>query len=54
MTCAAGCADPLLPSDGRRSQFDNYDQSRGQFEPQFVEDEFGRREPNIRGRLMPR
>ncbi|MEM1424514.1 MAG: hypothetical protein AAGH64_10995 [Planctomycetota bacterium] len=54
--CAAlaGCREPLFPSDENRSQFDRYDLSRSQFEPQFIEDEFGRREPNIKGRLSPK
>lgn len=49
-----GCREPLFPNDEPRTQFDRYDLSRGQFEPQFVEDEFGRREPNLKGRLSPK
>ena len=49
-----GCREPLFPKDEPRTQFDRYDLSRNQFEPQFVEDEFGRREPNLRGRLAPK
>ena len=52
--CCAGCREPLFPNDEARSQFDRYDLSRSQFEPQFIEDEFGRREPNIKGRLSPK
>ncbi|GAB4520578.1 MAG: hypothetical protein Tsb0013_24150 [Phycisphaerales bacterium] len=49
-----GCREPLFPNDENRTQFDRYDLSRSQFEPQFIEDEFGRREPNIKGRLSPK
>ncbi len=50
----SACREPLFPQDKNRTQFDRYDLSRSQFEPQFVEDEFGRREPNIKGRLAPK
>lgn len=49
-----GCRGPLLSPNEDRSQFDNYDRSRGTYEPQDVEDPFGRREPNIKGRLAPK
>lgn len=48
---AAGCAKPLLSPRDERSQYDRYDVARGQYEPQYIEDEFGRRKPNLRGRL---
>ncbi len=50
----AGCRQALFPADKERSQFDRYDLSRNQYEPQYVEDEFGRQEPNIKGRLSPK
>lgn len=50
----AGCQKTLFSPREGRSQFDNYDMSRGQHPPQFVEDEFGRRTPNLRGRLGQR
>lgn len=49
-----GCAKPLLSPRDERSQYDRYDVARGQYEPQFIEDEFGRRKPNLRGRLAPK
>ncbi len=49
-----GCARPILSADEDRSQFDRYDTLRAQGAPQFVEDEFGRRRPNLRGRLSPK
>jgi hypothetical protein len=51
---AAGCQKPLFSPKDERSQFDRYDLSRSQYAPQYTEDEFGRREPNLRGRLEPK
>lgn len=50
----AGCQKPVLPSDQPRTQFDRFDRVRNQTTPQYVEDEFGRRRPNIGGRLSPK
>lgn len=50
----AGCHQPLFSERDERSQFDRYDKSRDQFAQQYVEDEFGRREPNLWGRLKPK
>lgn len=47
----AGCSDPLLSPKDERSPFDRYDAVRNQHAPQYVEDKFGRRQPNLRGRL---
>lgn len=47
-----GCADPLLSPNEPRSQYSRYDLVRGRFAPQYVEDEFNRRQPNLRGRLL--
>jgi hypothetical protein len=49
-----GCAQPLFSPKKQRSQYDRYDRSRNQFAPQIVEDEFGREEPNLWGRLEPK
>jgi len=49
-----GCSQPLFSPKKQRSQFDRYDRSRNQFAPQVVEDEFGREEPNLWGRLEPK
>lgn len=51
-TGLAGCVDPLLSPNEPRSQYSRYDLVRGRFAPQYVEDEFGRRKPNLRGRLI--
>ncbi|MCC7389882.1 MAG: hypothetical protein IT431_14070 [Phycisphaerales bacterium] len=51
---AGGCAKPLLSPTEPRNQYSRYDLVRGQFAPQYVEDEFGRRLPNLRGRLLVR
>ncbi len=49
-----GCQQALyLPSDSR-TQYDGYQRARGELAAPFVEDEFGRRTPNLRERLGPR
>ncbi|HMN40174.1 MAG TPA: hypothetical protein PKE29_04965 [Phycisphaerales bacterium] len=47
----AGCSKPLLAPTEERTPFDRYDNVRGRYAPQYVENEYGRREPNLRGRL---
>lgn len=49
-----GCSRPLLAPTDPRSPFDRYDLVRGNYAPQYVEDKFGRRQPNLRGRLSPK
>jgi len=51
---AAGCAKPLLSPEDERSPFDRFDALRAQYSPQYIEDEYGRQKPNLRGRLTPR
>lgn len=50
----AGCGKPLLSAQDERSQYDRYDRVRNKFAPQYVLDEFGREQPNLRGRLEPK
>ncbi len=50
----SACNKPLLSPTRDRSQYDRYDRVRGQFVPQYIEDEYGRRTPNLRGRLSQR
>lgn len=45
------CSRPLLSPKDERSQYDRYDRARNQYAQQFKEDEYGRRTPNLRGRL---
>lgn len=47
-----GCQRTALRPDDNRSQFDRYDQSRSQRAQPFLEDEFGRRTPNLKARLL--
>ncbi len=49
---SSGCYDPLLTPDEERSQFDRYDAIRDQRAPSYIEDEYGRRQPNLRARLL--
>lgn len=53
-SASGGCHKPLFSPRETRTQYDRYDRSRDQYEPQFLEDEFGRRIPNLRGRLTPK
>lgn len=46
------CHKSALRPDDTRSQFDRYDATRNERAPAFVEDAFGRRQPNLRGRLL--
>ena len=48
------CNRALFRTQDERTQYDRYDASRGQYEPMYLEDEFGRRKPNLRGRLAPK
>jgi|GEM_PF-2542370 len=48
----AACQKTLLHKDDPRSPFDRYNQTRSQHAPPFLEDEFGRRTPNLRDRLV--
>lgn len=50
----AGCSRPLLSPKEERSPFDRYDAVRNRHAPQYIEDQYGRRQPNLRGRLEPR
>ena len=49
-----GCEKPLLSPTEERSPFDRYDTVRNQYAEQYVTDEFGRRRPNLRERLLPK
>lgn len=50
----AACSKPLLSPAETRSQYDRYDRVRSEYAQQYIEDEFGRKKPNIRGRLSPK
>lgn len=54
LATAGGCSKPLLSPADERSQYDRYDAVRSQYASQYTEDEFGRRRPNLRGRLSPK
>ena len=46
------CQKTAIRPDDTRSQFDRYDQSRSQRSEPYLEDEFGRRTPNLKARLL--
>lgn len=48
------CSKPLLSPEDERTPFDRFDALRAQYSPQYIEDEYGRQQPNLRGRLAPR
>jgi len=50
----SGCQKTALRPKDDRSQFDQYDQARNQRAQPFLEDEFGRRTPNLSERLLER
>lgn len=54
LLAGAGCAKPLFPTDQDRTPFDRYDGIRNREEPAQTLDEYGRRRPNLRGRLSRR
>lgn len=47
-----GCNKPLLAPDEERSQYDRFDAVRDQRAAPYIEDEFGFKRPNLRGRLI--
>lgn len=47
-----GCFKSAIRPDDTRSQFDRYDATRNERAPAYVQDAFGRRQPNLRGRLL--
>ncbi|MHA7811820.1 MAG: hypothetical protein ACX94C_00300 [Phycisphaerales bacterium] len=48
------CQKTAIRPDDTRSQFDRYDQSRSQRAQPYLEDEYGRRTPNLKERLLVR
>ncbi|HET9212798.1 MAG TPA: hypothetical protein VFR03_20495 [Thermoanaerobaculia bacterium] len=49
-----GCRKPLLSPADERSPYDRFDAVRNQGAEQYVYDEYGRRRPNLKERLLPR
>lgn len=52
LTAVTGCQRTVLKKDDPRSPFDRYNLTRAQHAPPFLEDEYGRRTPNLRQRLV--
>ena len=52
MCTLTGCRKPVFSSNEDRSQFDRFDTSRDEHSEPFLEDEYGRKVPNLRGRLI--
>ncbi|MCC5822167.1 MAG: hypothetical protein LAT64_12945 [Phycisphaerales bacterium] len=51
---ATGCQKTALRPDDVRSPYDRYERVRAERAEPYLEDEFGRRTPNLRGRLLQR
>lgn len=49
---STGCQKALFSPDEERSPYDRYDAIRAQRPPGTIEDEFGYKKPNVRGRLL--
>jgi len=49
----SACSPTLLSPNDKRTPFDSYDRARDRHAPQYVENEFGGRVPNLRARLSP-
>lgn len=54
LLAVGGCQKPLFSPEEDRSPFDRFDAMRNQQAPQVVEDEYGRKQPNLRARLLPK
>jgi hypothetical protein len=50
----SGCQKTVLRPDDVRSPYDRYERVRAERAEPYLEDEFGRRTPNLRGRLLER
>jgi hypothetical protein len=48
----AGCQEQLFSPTEPRSQYDRFDAVRDRRADPYVEDEFGNKRPNLRGRLV--
>ena len=49
---ATGCRQTAIRSNDERSQYDRYDAVRNERSQQYLFDAYGRRRPNLRGRLL--
>lgn len=49
---SSGCQKPLFAPTDEQSPYDRYDAIRAQRATPYVEDEFGSKKPNLRGRLL--
>ena len=54
LVAGAGCQKTALRPDDVRSPYDRYERVRAERADPYLEDEFGRRTPNLRGRLLER
>ncbi len=54
LLASGGCSKTALRPDDVRSPYDRYERVRAERAEPYLEDEFGRRTPNLRGRLIQR
>lgn len=50
----SACRGTPIELEGERSQFDRHDALQGDYSAPYREDEFGKRVPNLRARLLRR
>lgn len=50
----AGCRQSPITENDVRSPFDRYDLIRDEYATPYLQDEYGRKRPNLRGRLIDR
>ena len=50
----AGCRNSPITENDERSPYDRYDMIRDEYASPYLQDEYGRKRPNLRGRLIDR
>jgi hypothetical protein len=54
VAAGTGCRNSPITENDQRSPYDRYDLIRDEYAPPYLEDEYGRKRPNLRGRLIDR
>ena len=49
-----GCQQSPITENDERSPYDRYDLIRDEYASPYLQDEYGRKRPNLRGRLIER
>lgn len=51
---SVGCRQGPITENDERSPYDRYNLIRDEYAPAYLQDEYGRKRPNLRGRLIDR